>query len=73
MHPSDLDFERIYNDQFPALMDLALSKDIPREEAEQLIHEILLVSLLKLRRIDDIESWLTGALNRAITRRKGAA
>lgn len=71
MRAIDLDPEELYSEHFPPLVDLALSKDVPFDVAEQLAHEVLLASLLHLHKIDDLKLRLTSALTCAITTRQG--
>jgi hypothetical protein len=73
MRATDLDPEELYNEHFAPLVDLALSKDVPFDVAEQLANDVLLASLLHLRKIDDLRLWLAGALTCAITTRQGGS
>jgi DNA-directed RNA polymerase specialized sigma24 family protein len=65
----ELDPERFYREHFPPLVELALTNNLPREQAEELAHEILLASLLQMPRIGNLETWLRGSLTCAIAHR----
>jgi DNA-directed RNA polymerase specialized sigma24 family protein len=66
MHAIELDPETFCNRHLPALVDLALSRNVSLAEAEVLAHEVLLSSFLNLSKIANIDTWLAGAIRSAI-------
>jgi DNA-directed RNA polymerase specialized sigma24 family protein len=69
MRATDFDPETLYNKHYQPLVQLALARQVPPDEAAQLAHDVLLASLLNLHRIADLKAWLTGALSTALNRK----
>ena len=71
MLASDFQFESFYNEHFDRLTRLAVTDfHLSDDQAADLVHDILLASILQLPRIVDAKVWLAGALTFAV--RKGA-
>ena len=70
MTAAELDLEQLYSEHFPLLLEIALSHCIPVEEAHELAHAVLLATIRRLPRIDDLATWLQGALECAIAGRQ---
>lgn len=62
--------EKEYERHFAALAKLAKDLKFPDVDAEELIDEIL-VSTLVRRHIEDIEGWVAAAFTTAVNERKG--
>ena len=60
--------ETEYGRLFGALADLAADLDIPRDEAEELISDILL-STLANQHVHDVDAWVTAAFTSAASQR----
>ena len=68
----DLQAEAFYAQHFPALVRAATTRfAIPEGEAEDLADAILLSSLRHLPTIDDVQTWLLGALTSAAAQDRG--
>ena len=65
--PNDLPPEsQLYELHFPRLVAMAVSEfHIPEEEAELLVHDLLVAYLFRPNPPADVESWLNGALKLA--------
>jgi len=63
---SDSDVD-IYSKRFQTLLRLAEQFNISSDDAEELVTNVLLSSLYS-RTINDIDTWLTGALTHAVRR-----
>jgi hypothetical protein len=65
----DLQAEAFYTRYFPALVSAAITRfAIAEDEAEELADTVLLSSLRHLPAIDDVQTWLLGALTSALAR-----
>lgn len=74
MKLTDLQMEKFYREHFASLMDMAVSQfKLPEADAEDLVGDILMASLLQLPRIQDPKIWFAGALTMAVRHRKGVA
>ncbi|HEX6098986.1 MAG TPA: hypothetical protein VF432_21910 [Thermoanaerobaculia bacterium] len=62
--------EEEYDRLFDALAELAEDLDIPLDEAEGLINDVLLSTLVK-RNITDIDTWVAAAFTSAVSQRGG--
>lgn len=62
--------EAEYDRLFEALAEKAADLDIPPEDAEELINDVL-VSTLVSRHIDDVDTWVTAAFLSAAKHRGG--
>jgi hypothetical protein len=70
MSVSDEDLERFYNEHFDKLVEIAFAQfGIPKHEATDLIHDVLLSSLLHSN-VPDLHAWMVGALTVAATHRQ---
>ena len=59
----DRHFETIYEQYFDLLAQIAVFKfQVPDSEAETLVHDVLMSYLRKMQGVDDIRSWLIGAI-----------
>jgi hypothetical protein len=64
-----LQAEVFYARYFPALVNAATTRfAIPEDEAEELADAILMSSLRHLPTMDDVQTWLLGALTSAVAR-----
>ena len=61
-----------YDRHFATLSALATELNIPSEEAEELIHDVL-TSTLVSGPIKDIDAWLAAAFTSAVNHRGGGA
>jgi hypothetical protein len=65
-------FEAEYGRLFETLADLAADIDIPLDQAEELINDVLLSTLLS-RHINDVDAWVAAAFTSAVNHRGGRA
>jgi DNA-directed RNA polymerase specialized sigma24 family protein len=66
---TDADMAAAYERHFNALAQLAVQMNIPPEEAEEIISNVLL-SALSGRPIADIDTWLAAAFTSTVESRK---
>jgi hypothetical protein len=62
--------EAEYLRRFDTLARMAADLDLPPDEAEELISDILLSTLVR-RHISDVDAWLAAALTIAVNERGG--
>lgn len=72
MDPQLEDASTEYDRRFDALAQMAADLSIPPDDAQQVIRDVLL-STLVARHIDDIDAWITAAFRFAIHERGGSA
>lgn len=71
MHAHELQSDEFYTEHFAVLREMAVSQfGMPPDEAEELVHELLLACMCQVRRISDPAAWLSGALQCAMERRE---
>jgi DNA-directed RNA polymerase specialized sigma24 family protein len=67
--PPDLDdrqLEALYTRHFCILTEIATAEfHIPKPDAEELAHDILMASFKQSSRIDDADAWFRGAMTHA--------
>jgi hypothetical protein len=69
----DESFEDFYSEHATVLTKAAASQfNIPPDVAEQLVHEILVASVIQQPRIMDPAAWFMGALTKAAQRNTNA-
>lgn len=61
--PDAEQLEAIYRDYFADLTQVAVTRfDVPEQDAEHLVHDVLLSAVRQLHRREDPHSWLIGAV-----------
>lgn len=67
---SDKDLEAAYERHFAALAVVAEKLNVPAEDADSLIEDVLLTTLAHRRPVADVDKWLAAALTYAVRHRE---
>jgi len=69
--PTDqTDFGALYTAHLPLLLGIAMRRfGVPRDEAEELVHDIFLSLIRRRQSVRDVRRWLVGAISHACRHR----